>query len=221
VEEVSGQTFESFMQDAVFKPLGMTRSTYAMPNNRISKLAASYDTDGSPATHYNFTAVSAAGLYTTTADLTRFVQGHHIQPHLTDSAGAPMMESAMKPATLKDMRHPHGTVMGLEIWGLGTILYTPNGEQDHVFGHDGKNDPAINTSVRINPATGDGFILLQSGNDLLATTLGSEWVFWQTGKIDRLTLNSVIDGMMKVLIPGWIVIIVCGLVIGWRIRKSR
>jgi len=60
-----------------------------------------------------------------------------------------------------------------------------------------KNDPVINTAIRINPATGDGFILLQSGNDLLATKLGSEWVFWQTGKIDRLTLYSAIDGMAK------------------------
>lgn len=215
IEEVSGQTFESFMQNAVFTPLGMSRSSYGVPDSKFSNLAASYNTDGSPGILYNFTAVSAAGLYTTTADMTRFIQAH-----LTDSAGTPLIEAALKPTTLTDMRQPHGYVMGLEIWGLGTILYTPNGEQEHVFGHDGKNDPAINTTVRINPATGDGFILLQTGNDLLATQLGSEWVFWQTGKIDRLTLNSVIDGMMKMLIPGWIFILLCGLIMGWR-RRGR
>jgi len=213
VEEVSGQTFESFMQGAVFKPLGMTRSSYAMPDNKLSNLAVSYNIDGTPGTLYNFTAVSAAGLYTTTADMTRFIQAH-----LTNSAGSPTIEATLKPITLEVMRQPRGYVMGLEIWGLGTILYTPNGKQEHVFGHDGKNDPAINTTVRINPATGDGFILLQSGNDLLATKLGSEWVFWQTGKIDRLTLNSAIDGMLKILIPGWIIILLCGLIIGWRMR---
>jgi len=216
IEEVSGQTFESFMQSTVFLPLGMTRSSYSVPAQNLPNLAVSYHVDGTPALLYNFTAVSAASLYTTTADMTRFIQAH-----LADSAGRPAISGALGTDTLKDMRQPHGYVMGLAIWGLGTILYSPDGEGNYVFGHDGKNDPAINTTARINPATGDGFIILQTGNDLLATRLGSEWVFWQTSKIDLLTLNSAIDGMMKIIIPGWIVILLGGVLIGWRRHRRQ
>jgi hypothetical protein len=58
------------------------------------------------------------------------------------------------------MREPQGFAMGAGIWGLGTMTYVeaPNG--DFVFGHDGANDPAINSSVRINPETSDGIVVL-------------------------------------------------------------
>jgi len=83
--------------------------------------------------------------------------------------------------TLADMRKPHGFVFGAGIWGLGTILYAPTANGDYVYGHDGANDPAINTSVRINPEASDAFILLVSGHPSLASNIGSQWVLWQTG----------------------------------------
>ena len=211
VEEVSGQSFTTYMQKAVFQPLEMTRSTYSRPVDGVPNVAVSYNTDGTPGITYNFTAVSASGLYTTTADMTKFIKAHQ--------AGA--TDAALSQQTLSAMREPHGFNSGMEIWGLGTILYAANGEGSFAFGHDGKNDPAINTTTRVNPATGDGFILLETGNDLLATNLGSEWTFWQTGKIDILTIGSSINGMIKMIIPGWIVIVLLGLFAGWRTRITK
>ena len=59
--------------------------------------------------------------------------------------------SPLEVETLRSMREPHGF---LRIWnlGLGTILYVKASHGDFVFGHDGANDPAINSSA-INPAT--------------------------------------------------------------------
>jgi len=76
----------------------------------------------------------------------------------------------------------------LPIWGLGTILYAQTTGGEHVFGHDGANDPAINVSVRINPENGHALIVLVSGHPSLATDLGARWVLAETGKPDIFTL---------------------------------
>jgi hypothetical protein len=38
----------------------------------------------------------------------------------------------------------------------------------------GKSTPPINTSIRLNPETGDGIIILETGNPTMATKLASE-----------------------------------------------
>ncbi len=76
IEEVTGESFESYMQRAIFQPLGMTRSTYFVDEGGTPNLATSYDTDGTPAILYRFTSLAATSLYTTAADLTRLLQAH-------------------------------------------------------------------------------------------------------------------------------------------------
>ena len=181
IEEVSGRPFNSYMTETVFQPLGMTRSTYileAEPTN----LAEFYDVDGSRAIHYRFTALAAASLYTSAADLSRLIAAH-----TPGANGEPAGRGVLKPETLAAMRKPHARQFGADIWGLGVILYAPY-ESDFVIGHDGSNTPAINTTARVNPATGDGIVILESGNTQLASALGGEWVFWKTGYVDTVTV---------------------------------
>ena len=127
----------------------------------------------------------------------------------------------LKPDTLKLMRQPHASQMGADIWGLGTMLYVPNGAGDFIIGHDGKRQPAINSAVRLNPSTGDGIVVLQSGNQLLATTVAGEWVFWQTGTIDFLMFTLVAKKMITIILIGWGAIILTALLIGWRRSRRR
>jgi CubicO group peptidase (beta-lactamase class C family) len=216
IEETSGEVFESYMRRAVFQPLGMNRSTYAVDLDNIPNVATLYGLDGKESTHHRFTALAAACLYTTASDMTRFIQAH-----LTGSSGEPAGRSVLKPDTLKLMRQPHASQMGADIWGLGTILYAPNGAGDFIIGHDGTRQPAINTAARLNPSTGDGIIVLQSGNQLLATTVAGEWVFWQTGTIDFLMFTLVAKKMITIIFIGWGIIILTALVIGWRRRRGR
>ena len=124
-------------------------------------------------------------------------------------------------STLEQMRKAHASQMGAEIWGLGTMLYAPNGAGGFVVGHDGSNEPAINTAVRLNPATGNGIVILETGNRLLATRLAGEWVFWETGNLDFLTVTMEARRMFKVIAAGWIVILVGALVMAWRGRRAR
>ena len=126
--------------------------------------------------------------------------------------------------TLELMRQPHASMMGLDIWGLGTILFTSTENGDHVVGHDGQSTPAINTAVRLNPQTGNGIIVLTTGHPDLATRVASEWVFWRTGKVDTLLFAMLQRGMMSALGMGWLVIVSLGMVVGvgtWWTRRAH
>lgn len=216
IEETSGEAFESYMQRAVFQPLGMNRSTFTLDPDNLPNVAPLYDLDGKELAHHRFTALAAACLYTTASDMTRFIQAH-----LTGSNGESPGRGVLKPETLKLMRQPHASQMGADIWGLGTILYAPNGAGDFIIGHDGKRQPAINATVRLNPSTGDGIVLLETGNQLLATTVAGEWVFWQTGTLDFLMFTLVAKKMITIIFLGWGVIILTALFVGWRRRRAR
>ncbi len=120
----------------------------------------------------------------------------------------PVGRNVVKPETVKMMRKPHGQSMGVDIWGLGTVLYATTEGNDFIIGHDGKSTPPINTAIRLNPETGDGIIILEMGHPIMATKLASEWVFWKTGKVDTFLFPMLIDGLIWTIGIGWAVIIV-------------
>jgi hypothetical protein len=64
------------------------------------------------------------------------------------------------------------------------MLYAPNGRGGSIIGHDGTNRPAMNTSARVDPDTGDGVAVLVTGDSRLASRIAGEWVYWKTGEAD-------------------------------------
>ena len=125
----------------------------------------------------------------------------------------------LKPETLQAMRKPHAKLYGADIWGLGVILFAPLDGGDFIVGHDGSNDPAINTSVRLNPKTGDAIVVLETGDTNLASTLAGEWVFWQTGYMDLVMVTMRAGAMVKAIAIGAVVIVLIGLFAGWRVGR--
>ena len=216
IEEVSGESFEGFMQRVVLRPLGMVRSTFDWTPSAGSTLATFYDTDSKPATHYRFSAGAAASLYTSVSDLTRFVEAH-----LLGKNGEPIGRGVLLPATINEMWRPQASKYGRDIWGLGTILYAGNGEGGFVIGHDGSNEPAINTAARLDPATGNGIVILETGSPLLATQVAGEWVHWETGNVDVLAFTIAIPGMLRLIGLGSLVIVLAVPAIAWWIRRNR
>ncbi len=183
VEEVSGKPFNDYMTQAVFAPLGMTGSTFEMPE-AAANLAETFNPDGAREPLRRYTAVAAASLFTSAADMARLIAAHR-----PGANGEPVGRGVLRPATLAAMRAPQARQYGADVWGMGVVLYAPNRTaDDFIVGHDGNNSPAINTSVRLDPTTGDGIVLLETGNRLLATELAAEWVFWTSGKVDFLTV---------------------------------
>jgi CubicO group peptidase (beta-lactamase class C family) len=214
VEEVTGQSFDSYMKESVFKPLNMVHSTYVWNDSSAYLLAEFYNSNSSKSKHYCYTSLAATSLYTSLSDLELFFQAH-LEGKNNETIG----RNVIKPETVKMMRKPHGQQMGIDIWGLGTVLYTPTNDNDFIIGHDGKSTPPINTAIRLNPNTGDGIIILETGNPLMATKLASEWVFWKTGKVDTFLFPILIDGLITTLFIGWILIIIA--VIIYSLVKSK
>lgn len=215
VEEVSGQSFADYMRHVVFMPLGMTRSTYDVDDPPVANVAEFFDAEGRPATHYRFAALAATSLYTSAADLTRFLLAHVRGPQ-----GLPIGRGVLSSASLEAMRRPHASQLGADIWGLGTMLYAPNDAGGFVIGHDGTNEPAINTAARLDPATGSGVIVLETGNRLLATTVAGEWLFWRVGNVDVLMLSIGAANMLRTLAAGWAGVFLGAGVVAWRSRAT-
>ncbi|MGB5623938.1 MAG: serine hydrolase domain-containing protein, partial [Gammaproteobacteria bacterium] len=189
VEEVTGLGFDDYMQQAVFEPLGMTRANYDYLGAQ-DNIAGSYDSQGEPAPIYQYAAKGATGLAATATDLIRFAQAQLGEP-------APLSAES-----IRAMREAHGHEMWLAIWGLGTMLYSPTGTGDYVFGHDGANDPSINSSVRVNPASGDAIVALSTGPAYLASRIAYQWGLWQTGYPDFLQANLAIDSAKRPMLYG-------------------
>lgn len=217
VEEVSGESFEGFMQRVIFRPLGMVRSSYSWTSAEGSTLATFYDVDSKPTPHYRYSAVAAVSLYTSVSDLTRFVQAH-----LPGKNGEPIGRGVLAPAIINEMWRPHASKFTKKIWGLGTCLYASNNRDGFIVGHDGnRRKPPINTAARFNPATGNGIVILETGTPVLATRLAGEWIFWETGNVDFLAFAMAIPGMLRLIGLGSLVIVLAIPTIAWSIRRKR
>lgn len=217
VEEVTGKSFDAYMREAVFKPLGMSHSSYEIDQRNSMNQAISYQLDGTFATRYHWTNSAAASFYTSTADMTRFIQAHFAGPD-----GQSIGRGSLNIDTVKQMRQPQASMFGMDIWGLGAILHAPNNNDDFVIGGAGlRASPAINADARLNPTTGNGFIILQTGNRALASDLASEWTFWETGKRDLFMMKNAIGPMIKHIVSGWLVILIISMVLGWWFKRAR
>lgn len=206
VEDVTGLPFDDYMQRAVFDPIGMERSTYA-PLSTLANTSGSWTREGTPAPLYRYVAKGATGLASTVTDLARFARAQHL--------GSPLERT-----WVETMREPLGHVFGQPIWGAGAMLFAEDGRGDFLFGHDGANDPSINASVRIDPASGDGVVVVSTGPALLASELGYEWGLWRRGRPDFLQTGRALNSALAPLVIG-LVLIVAGAVTALAVARRR
>ena len=217
VEETSGQSFNEFMTSNLFTPLNMTSSTYILSDSLKSKLCEFYNADKTTAPHYYYTSLAATSLYSSLADLETF-----FQIFIEEKNGETIGRGQLKQETLKLMREGHWDMMGERIYGLGSMLYIDIENNEDIFGHDGKSTPPINTAIRINPVTGDGIIVLETGNPDLATRIGSDWVYLNTGKVDTLLFGLLLGKTIKIALVGLLIIILFFIgVASWRKKRKN
>ena len=214
VEEVSGQSFNAYMTNTIFKPLNMNSSCYILPDTMEARLCDFYNADKTRAPHLYYTSLAATSLYTSLADLEIFFQIFH-----KGQKGEAIGRGILKPETLKAMRESHWDIMGERIFGLGCMLYIGIENNEDIFGHDGKGTPPVNTAIRINPVTGEGIIILETGHPDMATKIASDWVLLKTGKVDTLLFLMLMGKMVKLMVAGMVVIAL--LVIGFSMRKRN
>lgn len=211
IEEVSGKPFPTYMRERVFTPLSMEKTSFDHYEAIELGLAENFGQDGTTEPFGWYTALAATSLFTTSEDLAKFVAAQ------SPNASNPVLSQD----TLALIRTPHASEMGADIWGLGAMLYAPNNSGDFIVGHDGSNEPAINTAARLDPATGDGIVILSTGNPMLATELAGEWVFWKTGNVDILTFASRSgDALIAFLIGSVLILCITTATALWLRRKS-
>ena len=196
IEEVTGMSFQDFMSDAVFKPLGMHQSTFVWSDTLDMTLAKFYDRDGSIAPHYRYTALAAASLYTCVEDLSLFLKANAEENPV-------LSEATKKTMALHTILENGRTIHH----GMGPMIYGTNEEGDHIIGHNGGNRPAINTTVRFNLKTKEGYIALSTGSRGIATSLGDEWIYHSTGIIKHMVRKRSKEKYNPVLYLGWMLIL--------------
>lgn len=206
IEEISGEPFADYMKREVLDPLGMSRATFDLDEAQAAGLAPCFDAEGAPCAYRRFAAPAAASLHASAADLTRFLQAQ------MEGASDP----ALPPELMAEMRTPHARQFGIPLWGLGVMLYAEAPGGGYIVGHEGMNFPAIETTARIDPAAGDGILVLTTGNPGLAAKLGGDWVYWHAGRVDVRTLDSILPVAAGVLLAGWALILVLAALLIWR-----
>jgi len=207
IEEVSGQSFQEFMATEVLNPLGMNHSTFDRSEVQGRSLAEAYDTDGSISTFDTFTALAAASLYTTTADIARFMKAN-LGPN-----------PVLSQESLDAMYTPHAFLGKTGIHALGPKIFARDGKGVFIHGHDGSGGPAINTAARINLQTGEGIIVFVTGNYNYASRMADYWIFWTTGIADFVVIQANKNWLLTLLLLGYTMIIAGGIMIRRRWRR--
>lgn len=193
VEDITGQPFEQWVSANILRPAQMSNSGYDYLAEQHNN-SGSYDNYGQPTEVFKYASSAATALNASAYDLAAMVKQLQSNEQLTSA-----------------LQQPMGFVFGESIWGPGAMHYVPAGDGGYVYGHDGSNDPAINSSLRINPVTGDAFIALVTGHHVLASELGYEWTLWQTDKPDFIMAEKAIASALMPFIIGlgvWIVAVV-------------
>jgi CubicO group peptidase (beta-lactamase class C family) len=213
IEEVSGMSFSTYMNNEVFEPLNMTNTGYDK-NLFGSNLAQYFDDNGDVRDYPYYTSLAATGLYTSANDLIKFLNQHIAVPAMENTT-----QNLLSASTLKNMRSPYATTMGIDIWGLGVMLFASNNADDFIVGHGGQS-PSLNATLRVNPDSGNGIIMLTTGNRSLAADTATKWTMWETGNPDIYMLKHMIPEMLKTTAIGCLVIFVLSLLYIFMARRK-
>lgn len=169
IEEVTGKSFEDYMESSIFKPIGMKNSGFEL-NKLLEKSSLEYDTDGDLIPFEIFTAKAAAGLHTTLEDFIKFALANV----------SPERQNILAPSSLEMMMTPAPSTKGR--YGLGYGI-TPVGKTENVMvGHSGGN-MGWKSYYMINPKTKDGFIMITNGGsgDNVYRQAYCQWYNWNYG----------------------------------------
>lgn len=152
VEAITGVRLDAFMREQVFAPLGMEHSDYAWSQRLESGYVPGTTAHGRSLALRHFRApVAAYSLYTSAQDYARFVAALLSDaPALLATQGAP---ARVEPS------------LGLD-WGLGWGMETASNGDQFIW-HWG-NNPGYRAFVMASVQSGDGVVMLTSGENGLA-----------------------------------------------------
>src|SRR5690606_27109084 len=167
VEKITGMTFENYVTDALFIPLGMNSATYFPPENPEQRLAAGY-ANGEALPYWHMMHRPAGAVNASATDMANLVQfflnrGHAYGERVISEALIERMETSL--TTL-------GAVQGLTM-GYGLHNY-PSGFKDQGIafrGHAG-GLPGATADLAYVAALNSGYAILLTGDGSATHRIG-------------------------------------------------
>lgn len=163
IEHATGKPFADVAQD-MLTSLGMNNSTFLLPKE-AAETATGYNRYGDPVPPYRFTALAAAGLWSTATDLGRLVSALMAGP-----SGTLPGHDVLRPMTIAQMLSPQpGSSNDLLFtgseWGLGYGLKRLSRNGEMLVFHPGDNIPAWHGIIAAVPAKRLGLVVLTNGEN--------------------------------------------------------
>jgi CubicO group peptidase (beta-lactamase class C family) len=150
IEDVSGKPFARYMHDEVFAPLRMSHTTFGWSGDVAATVATPYsDKDGSALPHRLYSALGAAGLYSTADDMSKFLMAHCTRESV--APGARVIHPETLAAMMRAAEQAPRYGLGYEVMpSLGPI---------GIVGHSGSN-PGWKTNFMMLPSVGVGIVVM-------------------------------------------------------------
>lgn len=167
VEQITGKPLDVYMDEVVFKPLGMTNSSYVWRANFDSLTATGYDSKGAPDKLWKpKEAGAASSLNTTAKDYALFVDavlnGKGLSSSMLRQMETPAI--ALDPTCRICVKQEPKELSKTLFWGLGWGI-----QREHkgvMLWHWGDNG-AFKAFVMADPARKSGVVMFANGQDAL------------------------------------------------------
>ncbi len=167
LEEVCKQSLQGIAASQLFKPLGMSNSSFVLTPQIDALRARGHNKQGQVLPTQAYTAANAAyTLYTTARDYAKFL-AVMMRPDADFAQGlkAPALKAMLarlSPVTDREPISRPGLAQGLAVyWGLGWAINTT--AQGDIAYHTGTNSSGFRCYCQFSPSRGSGFVLLSNG----------------------------------------------------------
>ncbi|MBL8271770.1 MAG: beta-lactamase family protein [Steroidobacter sp.] len=154
IERVSGRSYADFMRDAVFLPLGMTRSSVDLAPGLETNAATRYDAAGAPLPHYDSDSRGGSNVWASAHDLVTFGMFHLHTP-------LPAQQRILSDASIETM---HRRTAGTDAHGYGIGFEVGDRNGERLIGHSGSMG-GVRTQMMLFPERKLAIVVLSNSND--------------------------------------------------------
>jgi len=210
IENVTGRGFSEYMEEEIFLPLGMEKSSFTWSEGFDPPVPFGYDLGGNPIPVYVYPDKASGGLFSTAEDIATFISAG-----MTDFSDSP--DGVLSPESVKKLYSPNTKPtgflgIGFDHYGLGYLI-EELGEVKAVA-HGGQGTGWM-THFHAVPETGDGIVILTNSQrswPFFANVL-TDWGKWNG--LPSLGISTLLLAQ-KVL---WGVIGLLFLVLSWQVWR--